>query len=108
MTRKRIGFVQDGFKEEKNEQTEDPFLKMFAVNKALVEQFIKNSFDPVGTTSNKEFKTSAELVYMLREFENPSIKVINEIMNKLQFQILFIEGIPNWVVYLKEPDDLLD
>lgn len=106
MRRKKIGFVKgDPDEEENKEGTEDPFFKMFTVNKAHVKQFIKNSFDPVGATSNKEFKTSAELVYMLREFENPSLRVVNEIMSELNFQIVFIEGILNWIVYMKEPDD---
>lgn len=100
MRRKKIGFVNtDSDEEENKEGKEYPF---FNVNKARVKQFIENSFDPVGAT-NKEFKTSAELVYMLREFVNPSMKVVNEIMNELNFQIIFIEGVPNWIVYMKEP-----
>lgn len=89
MRRKKIGFVNTDSDEEKN--------------KARVKQFIENSLDPLGATLNKEFKTSAELVYMLREFVNPSMKVVNEIMNELNFQIIFIEGVPNWIVYMKEP-----
>lgn len=109
MGRKKIGFVKGDFDEEENKEgTEDPFFKMFTVNKALVKQFIENSFNPVGTTSNKEFKTSAELVYMLREFGNPSMRVVNEIMNELNYKLIFIEGVPNWIVYMKEPDDYTD
>lgn len=89
MRRKKIGFVNTDSDEEEN--------------KAHIKQFIENSFDLVGATLNKEFKTSAELVYMLREFVNPSMKVVNEIMNELNFQIIFIEGVPNWIVYMKEP-----
>lgn len=108
MKRKKIGFVNGDTDEEENKEgTEDPFFKMFTANKAHVKQFIENSFDPVGTTSNKEFKTSAELVYMLREFENPSMRVVNEIMNELKFQIVFIEGVPNWIVYMKESDEYM-
>lgn len=109
MRRKKIGFVNgDPDEEENKEGTGDPFFKMFTVNKSHVKQFIENSFDPVGATSNKEFKTSAELVYMLREFENLSMRVVNEIMNELKFQIVFIEGVPNWIVYMKEPDEYTD
>lgn len=92
MRRKKIGFVNTDSDEEEN--------------KAHIKQFIENSYDPVGATLNKEFKTSAELVYMLREFVNPSMKLVNEIMNELNFQIIFIEGVPNWIVYMKEPYNL--
>lgn len=109
MRRNKIGFVKGDLDEEENKEgIEDPFFKMFTVNKAHVKQFIENSFDPVGATSSKEFKTSAELVYMLREFENPSMRVVNEIMNELNFQIVFIEGVPNWIVYMKESDEYTD
>lgn len=75
---------------------------------AQIKQFIENSFDPIGITSNKEFKTSAELVYMLREFDNISLKVVNEIMNELNYKLIFIEGVPNWIVYLKGSDKYTD
>ena len=109
MKRKEIGFVKKNSENDENKEgTEDPFFKMFTVNKAHVKQFIENSFDPVGSTSKKEFKTSAELVYMLREFENPSMRVVNEIMNELKFQLIFIEGVPNWIVFMKESDEYPD
>lgn len=109
MRRKKIGFVNgDSAETENREGTEDPFLKMIAANKAHVKQFIENSFDPIGSTSKKEFKTSAELVYMLREFDNPSMRVINDIMNELNYQIIFIEGVPNWIVYMKDLDEYPD
>jgi len=73
-----------------------------------LKQFIENCFEPSGATSKKEFKTSAELVYMLREFENPSMRVVNEIMNELKFQLIFIEGVPNWIVFMKESDEYPD
>ncbi|MDH6355470.1 hypothetical protein M2132_001813 [Dysgonomonas sp. PH5-45] len=104
MKRKKIGF----FHGNDTESVEDPFSKAIAVKKAQIKQFIDNCFTPSGVTESREFKSSAELIYMLREFDNPSMKLINEIMNESGYQLTFIAGVPNWIVYIKNLDFYLD
>lgn len=105
MRRNRIGFFQGDNDTDDEKDGEDPFFKLLTVNKDQVKKFIEASYDPTGSTEQKEFKTSAELIYMLRETIDVSIKVVNEVMNDLQYQMQYIDQIPNWVLYSK---DMLD
>lgn len=102
MRRKKIGFCSDDIDTDDEKGGEDWFTKMFAVDKEHVKKFIEASYTPSGSTEQKEFKTSVELIYMLRETIDVSIKVVNEVMNDLGFQMIFIDQLPNWVLYSKE------
>lgn len=102
MRRKRIGFCPDDVETNDEKGGEDWFTKMFAVDKEYVKKFIEASYTPAGYTERKEFKTSAELMYMLRETIDVSIKVINEVMSELEYQMQYIDQVPNWVLYSKE------
>lgn len=110
MERKKIGFVVDsqGVNEKKYHEEGNSSLKKTESDKDYVKQFIVNNFSPTGMTSHKDFKTSAEIVYMLREFEEVSIRRVNYILDELGFKLEFIEGIPTWTVFLKSSELELD
>ena len=102
MKRKRIGFCPDDIDNDDKQGSEDWLTKMFAVNKEHVKQFIEASYTPSGSTEQKEFKTSAEIIYILRETIDVSIKVVNEVMIDLKYQMQYIDQVPNWILYSKE------
>lgn len=102
MKRRRIGFCPDDIDTDDEKGGEDWLTKMFTANKEHVKQFIEANYTPIGSTEQKDFKTSAELIYMLSETIDVSIKVVNEVMNELQYQMQYIDQVPNWVLYSKE------
>lgn len=99
-TRKRIGFVSENV-EESEDGSEDFFAKMFLVSKEDVRNFIESVYTPTGSTEQKEYVTSLEIEFLLSETLDASIKVINEVMKEMCFQLEFIERVPNWVVFSK-------
>ncbi|GAB6122288.1 hypothetical protein [Dysgonomonas termitidis] len=111
MDRKRIGFVQDRKKEgedSKKSHRESPETKAVDKVKIALSQFIRENFDTSGDTEDKDFKTSAELAYMLRESIRPSVSLVSTVMEELGFRLTFIEGVPHWSIYLKDTDSYPD
>jgi len=94
MGKRKIGFYQGDEPEETKKKSIDSPIK----------EFIQNIFTPSGDTENKEFKTSSELVYMLREFNDTSLRAINEVMNELGFHVTTIENKVHWIVYTKNQE----
>lgn len=103
---KKIGFAPSADASEKHE--EDFFEKMGKKKKALIIQFIEANYTPSGSTNQKEFKTSAELEYLLDEMVDASISLINEVLNELGYKIQFLEGVPNWILYEKNLTEYLE
>lgn len=103
---KKIGFAPSA-KGEKD-QEEDPFIKAHKARIALISQFIDANYSPTGGTEQKNFRTSAELEYLLQETISVSLSNINEVMKELKFELIFLEGVPNWIVYEKGYTEYMD
>lgn len=94
MRRKRIGFFHG-----ENDVDDEIGSKD---SKFYVVKFIDSNYSSSGDTEQKEFKTSTELIYMLRESIDVSVRLINEVMEELEYEMIFIDQVPNWVLYSKE------
>lgn len=103
---KKIGFAPTT-KGEK-EQEEDPFIKAHKAKIALISEFIEANYSPIGCTDQKNFRTSAELEFYLKETISVSLSNINEVMKELKFKLIFLEGVPNWIVYEKGYSEYMD
>ncbi|MCL1942471.1 MAG: hypothetical protein FWF54_02845 [Candidatus Azobacteroides sp.] len=64
-----------------------------------VKQFIEANYRPERNIDEKEFKSSMQLEYELREMTDASVSTITSVMNELGFQVRYLEGKPYWVVY---------
>lgn len=63
--------------------------------------FIQELYKPEGITEQKEFRTSLELKYELREMIDASTQDLSTALSELGYKHTFIEGVPNWVMYQK-------
>lgn len=67
----------------------------------LAIRYITENYTPIGEIEKKEYVTSADIVRELSEMVIISIAEITQLMDSAGFEIKFIDGKPNWVVYLK-------
>lgn len=64
-------------------------------------KYIQENYRALGETGEKEYITSADIVRELSEMVSISIAEVTDLMDKAGFEIEFIEGKPNWIVYRK-------
>lgn len=95
MSRNKIGFY---IPEEDDATPEKPDSSAIILRK-----FIEANYQPEGDPENKEFRSALELQYELSESVSVSIRAINDLLTQLGYEIKFIEGVPNWVMYKKNP-----
>ena len=69
-----------------------------------LEKILQAAFSPTGEPQQKDFRTTEEIEYMLRETVDVSFSDINKMMNKLGYQTKFLEGCPVWIVFLNNQD----
>jgi len=95
--------------EQPDEQLDFDFFEQSS--KKRIEQakkFISAKYLSTGNPDNREFRTSMELQYEIREMIDLSTSTINEAMNELGFQVQFLDEKPNWVLYEVQKPDYLD
>lgn len=108
MQRKRIGFVQCDSGESKDTRVINASPEKPADKETVIRDFIATYLSVDGETGDKEFRTSVELAYMMREYGTISATLISRIMTELQYHIKFIDGVPNWVIFMKDQGDCPD
>lgn len=108
MQRKRIGFVQCDSGEVQDDRIINASLKKPASKEDVIRDFITTYFSVDGETGDKEFRTSVELAYMMREYGTIPAALVSRIMTELQYRIKFIDGVPNWVIFMKDQGDCRD
>ena len=96
---KKIGFrsYQDNGEPDKQDELE----KQQAERKKAIAEFIGHNYSPIGTTSQKCYKTSAELVY---DISNIIAVRPAELANQLSdagYRVEYLAGQPYWVLYEK-------
>jgi hypothetical protein len=104
--KQRIGFLPwDGQKNSGTDSGTDSgksFAQLSAANRETAARFITSLFDTAGDRERMDFKTSAEIRYLLSETLNVSVPAVNEVMNERGFRLRNIEGAPCWEVYGKD------
>lgn len=108
MQGKRIGFVQYGPGENLDNNMTHASPGKPSDKERIIRDFITAYFSTNGETGDKEFRTSVELAYMMREYGTIPAALISRIMTELQYRIKFIDGVPNWIVFMKDQDDCRD
>lgn len=91
--KKKIGFVQSP--DEVNEKNRNN------PSEELVTAYIDANYTPYGEVEQKEFRTTRELIVELDETVTIGMSRLNKILKEKGFNTIFIEGISNWVLYIK-------
>jgi hypothetical protein len=108
MQEKRIGFVQYDSGESQDSSITSASPDKPSEKECIVRDFITTYFSVDGETKDKEFRTSAELAYMMREYGAVPAALVSKVMTKLQYRIKFIDGVPNWIIFMKDQGDYTD
>ncbi len=91
---KKIGFVPSVSNEEEKKQGED-------FDEQIVVQYIDENYSPDGDVSQKEFRTTLELITEMSEMVSIGMNKVNRILQGKGFKTIFIDGVSNWVMYEK-------
>jgi len=93
MKRKVIGFGSYGDGDDlEEEQKKDKDVE-------ALKTLIQSIYSPDGITEQKEFKTTAELIYELREMIPATGREMRTALSEMGFEIKYIDGTPMWVMY---------
>ena len=89
---RKIGFGAYNDDDDQEEQSSDKTIEQ-------LKTFIQQLYKPDGITEQKEFRTNLELKDELSEVIEASAKDISTALSELGYELKFIEGSPNWVMY---------
>lgn len=95
---KKIGFRnydKDGSEEQNRQQAQEQ-----AEDKAIA-QFLNANYSPIGATSQKCYKTTAELVYDLDNIVPASPVKLAKQLSAAGYHVEYMAGQPYWVMYEK-------
>lgn len=96
---KKIGFrsYQDNGEPDKQDELE----KQQAERKKAIAEFIGHNYSPIGTTSQKCYKTSAELVYDISNIIAVRPAELAKQLSDAGYRVEYLAGQPYWVLYEK-------
>ena len=95
------GFSDENQTTVEGEQITASFEEQSTKKREQAKQFILAKYNPIGAPEEKEFRTTLELQYELREMIFLLESGINEVMNEMGFQVVYLDNKPNWVLYSK-------
>lgn len=97
---KKIGFrsYQDNGEPDKQDELE----KQQAERKKAIAEFIGHNYSPIGTTSQKCYKTSAELVYDISNIIAVCPAELAKQLSDAGYRVEYLAGQPYWVLYEKK------
>lgn len=93
---KKIGFrhYQEQGEDDKQKQEEQK-------RKAAIADFLRQNYAPIGATSQKVYKTTAELQYDLQNIIDVPANELAMQLTEARFAIEYVCGQPFWVLYEK-------
>lgn len=96
---KKIGFrsYQDDEKPDKQEEQK----KEQAEKKRAIAEFLGQNYSPIGSTSQKCYKTTAELVYELSNIVDVAPMMLAKQLTDARYHVEYLAGQPYWVLYEK-------
>ncbi len=71
-----------------------------ATDNTMLKAFVAANYKVVGTSAEKEFRTSFELIHELSEYMTIDAVDLNTVLTELGYATKFIEGVPYWVMYM--------
>jgi hypothetical protein len=97
---KKIGFrsYQDNGEPDKQDELE----KQQAERKKAIAEFIGHNYSPIGDTSQKCYKTSAELVYDISNIIAVRPAELAKQLSDAGYRVEYLAGQPYWVLYEKK------
>lgn len=101
MKKRQIGFrTYDNNKEEEQNVQDDLDRKRAERQKAIAE-FIGHNYSPIGDTSQKCYKTSAELAYDISNIIAVRPAELTKQLSDAGYRIEYLSGQPYWIMYEK-------
>lgn len=95
--KKPIGFRSYQNDEEPDKQ--DELEKQQAERQKAIAGFIGQNYSPIGTTSQKCYKTTAELVYELSNIVDVAPMALAKQLADAGYHVEYLAGQPYWVMY---------
>lgn len=96
---RKIGFRSYQDNEEPDKQ--DALEKQKAERQKAIADFLGHNYSPIGSTSQKCYKTTAELVYDLSNIVDVAPKELARQLTDARYAIEYLAGQPYWVMYEK-------
>ena len=93
---KKIGFRQYQEQDEDDKQKQDEQKRQTAIA-----DFLRHNYAPIGATSQKVYKTTAELKYDLQNIIDVSAVELAKQLTEARFTTEYVCGQPFWVLYEK-------
>ena len=88
---------QDGEEPDKQDELE----KQQAERQKAIAEFIGHNYSPIGDTSQKCYKTTAELAYDLSNIVNVAPMELAKQLTDAGYHVEYLAGQPYWVMYEK-------
>ncbi|WP_195357130.1 hypothetical protein [Bacteroides cellulosilyticus] len=100
MKKRPIGFrAYDNDKQKQDIQ--DKLNQGQAERQKAIAEFIGHNYSPIGDTSQKCYKTTAELVYDLSNIVNVAPMELAKQLTDAGYHVEYLAGQPYWVMYEK-------
>ena len=77
----------------------DELEKQQAERQKAIANFIGQNYSPIGTTSQKSYKTTAELVYELSNIVDVAPMALAKQLADAGYHVEYLAGQPYWVMY---------
>ena len=97
--RKKIGFR--AYNDDAQDPEEDKLKKEQAERQKAIAEVIGHNYSPIGDTSQKCYKTSAELVYDLSNIIAVRPVELAKQLSDAGYRIEYLAGQPYWIMYEK-------
>lgn len=97
---RKIGFRSYQNDEEPDKQTE--LEKQKAERQKAIADFLGCNYSPIGSTSQKCYKTTAELVYELSNIVDVAPMELARQLTDARYAVEYLAGQPYWVMYEKD------
>ena len=97
--RKKIGFR--AYNDDDQDPEEDKLKKEQAERQKAIAEFIGHNYSPIGDTSQKCYKTSAELVCDLSNIIAVRPAELAKQLSDAGYRIEYLAGQPYWIMYEK-------
>ena len=91
-----------GFRSYQNDEEpdkRDELEKQQAERQKAIANFIGQNYSPIGTTSQKSYKTTAELVYELSNIVDVAPMALAKQLADAGYHVEYLAGQPYWVMY---------
>lgn len=95
-----IGF-HSYYEDEKEQEKQNKLEKIKAEQQKAIANFLGHNYSPIGTTSAKCFKTTAELIYDLSNIISVRPAELAKQLADAGYHVEYLAGQPYWVMYEK-------